>query len=151
MKIRIEFDENIKEDEVIIRCRELTSEVKNVQVVLSNILSEKAQITFFKDNTEYYISLEEILFFETEESSICAHTLDNVYQVKYKLYELEEILPSEFVRASKSTIVNINNIYSMTRNLSSSSLVEFQNTHKKIYVSRHYYKSLKDKLIEKRR
>lgn len=120
MKIRIEFDENIKEDEVIIRCRELTSEVKNVQVVLSNILSEKAQITFFKDNTEYYISLE-------------------------------EILPSEFVRASKSTIVNINNIYSMTRNLSSSSLVEFQNTHKKIYVSRHYYKSLKDKLIEKRR
>ena len=151
MKIRIEFDENIKEDEVIIRCRELTSQVKNVQVVLSNILSEKAQITFFKDNTEYYISLEEILFFEMEESSICAHTLDNVYQVKYKLYELEEILPSEFVRASKSTIVNINNTYSMTRNLSSSSLVEFQNTHKKIYVSRHYYKSLKDKLIEKRR
>ena len=98
MKIRIEFDEKIKEDEVIIRCRELTSQVKNVQVVLSNILSEKAQITFFKDNTEYYISLEEILFFETEESSICAHTLDNVYQVKYKLYELEEILPSEFVR-----------------------------------------------------
>ncbi|WP_332525109.1 LytTR family DNA-binding domain-containing protein [Terrisporobacter sp.] len=42
---------------------------------------------------EYYISLSDILFFETEENTMSAHTIDNVYQVKYKLYELEEILP----------------------------------------------------------
>ncbi|WP_066875355.1 LytTR family DNA-binding domain-containing protein [Clostridium mediterraneense] len=151
MKIRIELDEKISEDEVIIRCSELSEEVKNIQRVLSDMLSQKMQITFYKNNTEYYISLDEILFFETDESNISAHTVDNVYLVKYKLYELEEILPKDFVRASKSTIVNINHIYSITRNLTSSSLVEFQNTHKKVYVSRHYYKQLKLKLLEKRR
>ena len=33
----------------------------------------------------------------------------------------------------KSTILNINHIYSITRNITSSSLVEFKNTHKKVY------------------
>ncbi|MEG0578156.1 MAG: LytTR family DNA-binding domain-containing protein, partial [Bacilli bacterium] len=72
-----------------------------------------------------------------------AHTIDNAYQVKYKLYELEEILTNNFMRVSKSTIVNIDYIYSIERNITSSSIVEFQNTHKKVYVSRYYYWTVK--------
>lgn len=151
MRIRIEVDERIEEDEVIIRCSQLNEEVSNIQKSITEIISQKTQITFYKDNVEYYISLAEILFFETEETNISAHTSDNIYQVKYKLYELEEILPNNFIRISKSTILNINHIYSITRNLTSSSIVEFQNTHKQVYVSRHYYKPLKFKLLEKRR
>ena len=69
----------------------------------------------------------------------------------YKLYELEEFLPGYFMRVSKSTILNTNHIYSITRSISSSSKVEFQNTHKQVYVSRYYYKPLKIKLLEKRK
>ena len=151
MKIRIEVDKEIQEDEVIIRCKQLNDAVSNIQKALTDILSKKAQIIFYKNNSEYYIPLSEILFFETEESSISAHTIDNIYQVKYKLYELEDILPNNFMRVSKSTILNIDYIYSITKNLTSSSIVEFQNTHKKVYVSRHYYKLFKFKLLEKRR
>lgn len=151
MKIRIEVDKEIQEDEVIIRCKQLNDDVSNIQKALTDILSKKAQIIFYKNNSEYYIPLSEILFFETEESSISAHTIDNIYQAKYKLYELEDILPNNFMRVSKSTILNIDYIYSITKNLTSSSIVEFQNTHKKVYVSRHYYKLLKFKLLEKRR
>ena len=151
MKIRIEVDKEIQEDEVIIRCKQLNDDVTNIQKALTDILSKKTQIIFYKNNSEYYIPLSEILFFETEESSISAHTIDNIYQVKYKLYELEDILPNNFMRVSKSTILNIDYIYSITKNLTSSSIVEFQNTHKKVYVSRHYYKLLKFKLLEKRR
>lgn len=151
MKIRVELDNKIKENEVIIKCNELNEEVKNIQIVLGEMLLEKKHITFYKGETEYYFSLEEILFFETEESGICAHTIDNIYNVKYKLYELEELLPGYFMRVSKSTILNTNHIYSITRSLSSSSKVEFQNTHKQVYVSRYYYKPLKIKLLEKRK
>lgn len=151
MKIRIEVDERIEEDEVIVRCSQLNEEVSNIQKAITEIIAQKTQITFYKDNVEYYISLAEILFFETEYANISAHTGDDIYQVKYKLYELEEILPNNFIRISKSTILNINHIYSITRNLTSSSIVEFQNTHKQVYVSRHYYKPLKIKLLEKRR
>ncbi|WP_138204096.1 LytTR family DNA-binding domain-containing protein [Haloimpatiens lingqiaonensis] len=151
MKIQIEVDNKIEENEVIIRCSELSEDVKNIQIMLDHMLSYKKRITFYKGDTEYYISLEEILFFETEKNGICAHTIDNIYNVKYKLYELEELLPGYFMRVSKSTILNTNHIYSITRSISSSSKVEFQNTHKQVYVSRYYYKPLKIKLLEKRK
>lgn len=151
MKIRIEVDNKIEENEVIIKCSELSEEVKDVQVFLNDMLSHKKRITFYRGDTEYYLSLEEILFFETKENGICAHTIDSIYDVKYKLYELEEFLPGCFMRVSKSAIINTNHIYSITRSISSSSKVEFQNTHKQIYVSRYYYKPLKIKLLEKRK
>ncbi|MBE6089979.1 MAG: LytTR family transcriptional regulator [Clostridium beijerinckii] len=151
MKIRVELNNEIKENEVIIKCNELNEEVRNIQIVLGELISQKKHITFYKGETEYYLSLEEILFFETEESGICAHTINNIYNVKYKLYELEELLPGYFMRVSKSTILNTNHIYSITKSISSSSRVEFQNTHKQVYVSRYYYKPLKIKLLEKRK
>jgi len=151
MKIRVELDNEVKENEVIIKCNELNEEVRNIQIVLGELLSQKKHITFYKGETEYYLSLEEILFFETEESGICAHTINNIYNVKYKLYELEELLPGYFMRVSKSTILNTNHIYSITKSISSSSRVEFQNTHKQVYVSRYYYKPLKIKLLEKKK
>ena len=72
------------------------------------------------------------------------------YQVKYKLYELEEILPGHFMRVSKSTILNLQKIYALHKTISSPCLVEFANTSKQVYVSRHYYRPLRSRLEEKR-
>ena len=151
IKIKIEVDEKILEDEVIIRCNQLNDDINKIQNVVNEIISKNKTIVFYKDNIEYYISLNEVLFFETEENNVFAHTLESVYQVKYKLYELEKLLPENFMRVSKSSILNIDYIYSITRNITASSIVEFQNTYKKVYVSRNYYKPLKFKLLEKRR
>ena len=151
MKIRIEIDEKIEEDEIIIKCSQLNNEISKIQSLLNEIISKKNNMVFYKDNIEYFISLEEILFFETEENNVFAHSVDNVYKVKYKLYELEETLPDNFMRVSKSTILNVDYIYSITKNITASSIVEFQHTHKTVYVSRNYYKPLKFKLVEKRR
>lgn len=150
MKIRIEVDKDLKEDEITIKCAELTDNIKKVQQAISSVTQKTEKFTFYKENVEFYISLEEILFFETEANIINAHTKHEVYQVKYKLYELEQILPINFLRVSKSSILNIDKIFSITKNLTSSSEVQFQNTHKQVYVSRYYYKILKTRLDEKR-
>lgn len=151
MKIRIEVDDNITEEEVIIRCKELSEEVYKLQEVLKEANINKEDIIFYQEEKEFYFSIDKILFFETEDNSINAHTKDDSYKVKYKLYELENILPKYFTRVSKSTILNINHIYSITKNLTGASLVEFQNTYKKVYISRSYYKILKVKMLEKRK
>ena len=93
----------------------------------------------------------QLLFFETEGKLVQAHTADRLYLTDRKLYELEESLPGSFMRISKSTIVNLDHIYSITRNLTASSIVEFYGTAKKVYVSRNYYKALTERLGEKRR
>ena len=108
------------------------------------------KLIFYKNDTEYYLNINDILFFETSENSVEAHTEKEVYKIKYRLYELEEMLPNNFVRVSKSTILNVNQIYSINRNLTSSSLVQFYKSYKQVYVSRNYNKILKQRLEERR-
>ncbi len=149
MKIRIEIDETAQEDEIIVKCRELNDNVRRIQQAVTEI-SDRNEIEFFKDGTEYFLPVESVLFFETAGNLINAHTADDVFQVKFKLYELENILPGYFVRVSKSTILNIRHIYSIEKNITSSSLVRFSKTHKQVYVSRNYYRFLKQRLSERR-
>lgn len=149
MRVKIELDENYTEGEVIIRCAGLDAQVQAIQKAVAEITAGRQKFVFYKGETEYYLPLDDILFFETDLGVINAHTVDNVYQVRYKLYELEEILPGHFMRISKSAILNINRIYSITRNVSSC-VVQFQNTHKQVFVSRYYLKPLRLKLEEKR-
>ena len=149
MKIRIELTDD-DEQEVVIRTKELNNTVKRIEHAIREITSMQNTFALFKDDTQYYLGLTDILFFETTDGGVCAHTAKDVYETKYKLYELEEILSASFMRVSKSTVLNTGKVYSITRNLTASSLVRFANTHKTVYVSRNYYKALIEKLEEKR-
>ncbi|MDY5577221.1 MAG: LytTR family DNA-binding domain-containing protein [Lachnospiraceae bacterium] len=150
MKIRIEMDSALTEDEIIFHCHELTEEILKLQKVITESISEQKNLILKKQGTEYFIPLEQILFFETDAKIIYAHTSDNMYETDYKLYELECLLPGFFMRISKSAIVNTKMIYSITRNLTASSTIEFSGTPKQVYVSRQYYKLLMERLNEHR-
>lgn len=149
MKIRIEVDETLETDEIIIRCQKLNEEVTRVQKAVSEAIGRQNRIIFYKGEAEYYFPLEEVLFFETDVDGISAHTIQDIYRIRYRLYELEELLPGYFLRISKSAILNTKKIFAIDRNLSSASLVSFQGTHKQVYVSRRYYKPLRDRLEER--
>lgn len=143
MKLRIEIADDLAENEIVIRCREIDDEIQRLQRVISETASDRQQMLFYQEEKECYLSLQKILFFETSGNTLEAHTAEDVFTVKYRLYELERMLPSYFMRVSKSTILNVREVYSITKSLTASSLVEFQGTHKKVYVSRNYYKALK--------
>ncbi len=151
MKVKIEIEEALEEDYVVIRCKRLNEQIMQVQNVLADIGSQNKTILLHRNNKEYYLPLDKILFFETENKEVRVHTKTEIYDTEYKLYELEELLPGYFMRISKSTIVNLNQVYSISRNLTASSLIEFVNCHKQVYVSRNYYKALVDRLADKRR
>jgi len=148
VKLRIEITDGSSEDEVIIRCGRVDDSVQKLQAYILSMSAPK--LTFYKGAQEYYLPLEEVLFFETDGEQVHAHTVNDAFRVKHRLYELEEILPHYFVRAAKGTIVNTAQIYAINRNLTASSQVKFAGTHKHIYVSRHYYSSLKEKMNERR-
>ena len=150
MKIKIEIDENLIEDEVVIHCASINEEVTKVQKAISEVVNASQKLVFYKDATEYYLGLDEILFFETEQNMVFAHTGDDRYEIHHRLYELEELLPSYFMRVSKSGILNTRQIFSIDKNLYASSTVCFRRSHKQVFVSRHYYKPLIEKLESKR-
>lgn len=151
MKIRIEVTDDLTEDEVLIRCGRVDETIQKIHRYILEQSRSNLKITFFKQNQEFYFPVEEVLFFETDGEHVYAHTAADSYRIRYRLYELEEDLPPSFVRAAKSTIVNIKHVYSIARNITSSSLVQFINSHKQVYVSRHYYKQLRQCLNERSR
>ena len=139
MRVRINTDASLAEDEIVINCAELTDEIVRIEKLLSE-MQEEAYIEGFDGETDYRIRLGDILFFETEDGLVFAHTADSCRRVKQRLYELENRLPSNFIRISKSAIMNKNRISSITKNFTSSSLVCFQGSYKQVYVSRKYLK-----------
>ncbi len=90
-----------------------------------------------------------LLFFETDAKQVILHTQDKAYLVKHKLYELENILGAGFMRISKSTIINLDQIYGLTRSISDCK-IQFHDTYKTVYASRRYYKELRTRLDERR-
>lgn len=143
MKVRIERLGDGEEDEVVIRCSRVDDTVQKIQRFIEDQTAQQVSFTFYKDNQEFYFPVDRVLFFETEGEYVYAHTEKDSFRIKLRLYELEETLPGYFIRSSKSTIINSRQVYSITRNLTASSLVAFKNTHKHVYVSRHYYQPLK--------
>lgn len=149
LKVLIELNGELAEDEIIIRCREINDNVSRIQRAVSELGGDSVRLTLFKDNVEYFLPLNSVLFFETNGGAVDAHTAGDVFQTKYKLYELEQLLPRRFIRVSKSAILNTSQIYSIEKNITSSSVVCFEGTHKKMYVSRGYYKALIQRLDER--
>lgn len=150
MLVQIEVDKNKIEPEIIIRCSSIDKQIEDIQKMILNTRLDSPKIIFYKDTHEYYFPLDEVLFFETENNAVYAHSREDVYKVKFKLYELEKLLPKQFTRVSKSTILNITHIFSIDRTFATLNLVQFYKSHKQVYVSRFYYKSLKHKLDERR-
>ena len=140
MKIKIELDSDLNENEIIIRCPALTEEIQMLQQVIS--VPEHPRMTFYKGDVQYFLNLEDILFLETEDKWINVHTAEDIFQTRQKLYELEELLPRYFLRISKSAILNTRKVYSIHKNIAASSVVEFVDSHKQVFVSRNYYKAL---------
>lgn len=151
MKVQFLKDELQSSDEIIIRYAQDSEIIERLKKYIQEINKEYIKIELYKNDVQYFVEVDKILFFETEDAKIIAHTKDDIFSSKYKLYELEEMLPEQFLRVSKSTIVNAKHVYSIDRNVTSSSCIRFAGTHKNIYVSRRYYKEFKNKVEEMRK
>ncbi len=78
------------------------------------------------------------------------HTTKDIYKTRQKLYELEELLPRDFIRVSKSTIVNTLKISAIKKNITGASEISFLSSTKKAFASRNYIKALIEIMDEKR-
>ncbi len=147
LKIRIEICDG-GEEELILRCHSRDARISRIEDALESIVRGSREITLYSGGTEFYIPISEILFFETAEGKVYAHTNDRTFTALYKLFELENILPSSFVRISKSAIANVRAINSITRELVGNGIITFSGCAKRTYFSRSYYKILRDRIDE---
>lgn len=142
MKIVIEEPADSSEDEVIIRCHEMTPELLRILALL------KAQdaLIAYDGNRINRVRPSVIYYIETVDNRTFLYCKDKVYESKQKLYELEEALAGmDFLRASKSAIINLSKVRQLNPALSGRFEALLENG-EKIIISRQYMGDLKKRL-----
>lgn len=145
MKIKVDISSKYSEKEIVIKSPVEDDELKAIIAKIQNIENKFSRINGYVKDTVYSLNLKDILFFETNDRNVYAHTIKNTFLIHYRLYELEDKLPDNFLRVSKSSIINVAEIASLSRSVTGN-LVQFKNSYKTIYVSRRFLKELKNKL-----
>ncbi|MBR3268177.1 MAG: LytTR family transcriptional regulator DNA-binding domain-containing protein [Oscillospiraceae bacterium] len=143
MRIIIESPQPNDEDVVIVRCA--VPDQRLISMLLA-FQTANTELMGYQDEKIVRLNYQDVFYFEANENRVFAYCRSEVYEVKYKLYELEELYtPLDFVRCSKSLIVNMEKIESLSP-LFSGKLEAHLKNNEKIVISRQYVHSLKEKL-----
>ncbi len=143
MKIIIESSQPGEEDTVIVRCAQPDQRLISM---LRLFQAAKTEFTGYLDGRIIPLNYQDVFYFEANENRVFAYFYSEVYEVKYKLYELEELLMSfDFLRCSKSMIVNMEKIEYLSP-LFGGKLEAHLKNGEKVIISRQYVQCLKSKL-----
>ena len=147
MKIRTEISDS---EEIVIRCREENDKTKRLALAIEEVLTREDTITLLSGGADYYVPKSEILYFESSNGSVYAHTKNNIYTTHYRLCELEGLMAPHFARVSKSAVANLMQISSVKREVVGNGVLTFYGCDKRVWFSRAYFKLLQYKLNEMR-
>ena len=143
MKITIQTDETQTEIAVDIRCPGLTPELEKVFSLLRTL---DMKLTGQKERSTYILDVSQVLYIDSADKKTFLYTENEVYESDLRLYELEEQLArADFIRAGKSSIVNLRRIMSLRSEIDGRIRVTMSNG-EKLVVSRQYAGILKQRL-----
>lgn len=142
MKIVIEELKDGEEDQIIIKCREMPEELLHA---LSLLKSQETLIAYEK-NEIYRIRPKEIYYIEVVDNKTFIYAEEKVLESRQKLYELEKCLANgDFLRVSKSVLLNLGRIKSLSPALNGRFEAILDNN-EKIIISRQYVCDMKKML-----
>ncbi|MDL2300420.1 LytTR family transcriptional regulator [Clostridiaceae bacterium OttesenSCG-928-D20] len=143
MKIIINENPQYDETEVIINCRQTDEQILRICAGLR--MADK-KVTGIQNGQTFVLSVGEVLYIETVDRKTFLYTTKQIYETPLKLYELEEQLASEdFIRASKSCILNFDKVKAMRGDIGGRLLCTLENG-EIIPASRQYALAIKRKL-----
>jgi DNA-binding LytR/AlgR family response regulator len=143
MKITIENIPAGSEPEIIIKCNEPDDSLLQL---ISSIKSASKKLIGITDSQMNVINPEDVFYFESVDNKVFIYCQEKVFESRLKLYEIEtEYENSDFFRSSKSTILNIGKIESVSPVFYGRFEALLQNG-EKVFISRQYVPVLKKKL-----
>ena len=144
MKLRLNIDKAYPEERVSIEGPEMTEEIQQLVSYVDN-LGRLTEIKGSIGDEIYFLDIKDIRSFMSLNKKVYACTRDTEYRITYRLYELESALPTQFVRISKSEIVNIDAIYKLQLQANGLIRIYFNNVDYTL-SSRRYLKLIKERL-----
>lgn len=147
MKFTLTIDPNATEATVTVTAAVIDDDVRAIEQIASgSTRGELRRIIGTHGSDATVIDVRTVLAFYAKDKAVWAHTTSGDYQLKQRLYEIDEALPAaDFVRISQSEIVNIGAIKNLDLSLTGTISVRLVDG-TRYYVSRRQLPSFKTKL-----
>lgn len=139
IRIVIEKPQDGEEEQIIVKCYNINSELLSV---LNKIKTQGNLLIAYIGNEIHRVNPLEIFYIESVDNKTFLYCENKVYEVKQKLYEFEELAMHDFLRISKSTIINLSKIKSLVP-LVSGRLEAVLSNGERVIISRQYVIELK--------
>lgn len=112
MRVTEELVKSPNEEGVILQYIRLTKDFEEVKEYVQH--KGEALIGYTQNKERVSVRVEDILYFETVDGKVFAYTVDSVYAIKGRLYQVEEKVSRRTIcRASKAMLVNVEYITSV--------------------------------------
>lgn len=143
MRLLLEEDTNLEETIIAVTYKVYDRKLQK----LIDLVQEK-DIDFpgkYQDET-YFINMRDIHYIESVDNLTFLYTGELVYESREKLYFFEEqLINTSFLRISKSTILNMDYLKSVSV-MPNYKLEALLSNSEKLVINRHYTKNIKDYL-----
>lgn len=145
MKIILE-PADIQETELTIKGNISSPEVESLlSFIKSNNI--RGKLVLYKDEEQFFVDAKEVMYFESAYGKVSVHTENDSFQTKQKLYELMDSLKAlPFAQISKSVIVNIDFVKSVSAEFSGNYSLRLKNSKEILTISRKFMKDFKSKI-----
>ena len=146
MKFNLIIDKDCEES-VTATVRERSALISEIEaLVMAHCGTDK--ITAYTEDEMHTLTFSEIecIFVENKRTFAVARN-GGRYRIKQRLYEIERLLPSGFIRLNKSAIGNLDQIEKFTSTLTGAVDAVFFSGHKE-YVSRRCFADIKRRLAK---
>ena len=141
MKCRTVIDKD-REEEVVIYVHEKNSLSYEIEEL---VLGKSLELFGYKDKNIVKLSPSDVFCFTVEDNKVYAICEKEKYQIKQRLYLLEEILDRDFVKINQSCIANIRKISKFDTSITGTLMISFKNGYRD-YVSRRQMKKVKERI-----
>ena len=132
-------------EQVVIECVEITPQIKDIYAYVQNKGEELVGIA--EGQCQQRFRLEDVYYFEALDEKVFAYTKDQVYEMKMRLYELEERYEKQhFLRCSKAVVLNLMLLDSISPALNGRFLAHMKNG-EKLMISRQYAPKLREHVM----
>ena len=145
MNIHFSLNPKIESITIQIEAKEYNEEVKKLMELLQNTEKGFDKIVVEQEEKFYFLEKGEIEKIYSQNGTVYVDTVQGTFESKERLYELEEKLNKNFVRISKSVLVNVEEIQSLEMEFNGKMKMNLKSGDVE-YTSRSYLKDIKKAL-----
>lgn len=146
MRVTEKIVSSLEEEGVTLEYVRLTKDFEEIKDYVQH--KGDTLIGYTQDKDRISVRVEDILYFEAVDGIVFAYTVDKIYEVKGRLYQVEEkVRRRNICRASKTMIVNIDHIISVRTALNGRLYARMENN-EEILITRRYAKEVEGCFME---